>query len=81
MFKWLKDFFKLEEMEIVKMEKKKAIIEIYRDKKSEWRWRLKAMNGKIIANAGEGYKNKKDCTTMIDCIVKGIRVTERKISD
>ncbi len=37
--------------------------EIYPDKsgKSEWRWRLKADNGNIIAVSGEGYSNKADC--------------------
>jgi uncharacterized protein len=33
-------------------------IEIYRDDAKEWRWRLKATNGKIVAVSGEGYKNK-----------------------
>lgn len=31
---------------------------IYRDKKREWRWRLKARNGRIIADSGEGYKRR-----------------------
>lgn len=29
--------------------------------KQEWRWRIKANNGKIIASASEGYNNKQDC--------------------
>jgi uncharacterized protein YegP (UPF0339 family) len=33
----------------------------YQDKKGEWRWRLKASNGRIFADLGEGYKNLKDC--------------------
>lgn len=32
--------------------------EIYRDRKGEWRWRLKAGNGRKIANSGEGYKRR-----------------------
>ena len=35
--------------------------EIYRDESGEWRWRLKAVNGLIIAVSGEGYVNKEDC--------------------
>ena len=27
----------------------------------EWRWRIKADNGRIIASSSEGYKNKQDC--------------------
>lgn len=34
------------------------MFEVYRDSKNEWRWRLKAKNGRIIADAGEGYKKR-----------------------
>lgn len=34
---------------------------VYPDKSGEYRWQLQADNGKIIADSGEGYKNKKDC--------------------
>lgn len=33
-------------------------LEIYKDKKNEWRWRLKARNGRIVATCSEGYKTK-----------------------
>lgn len=33
-------------------------IEYYRDKKFEWRWRLRHRNGRIMADSGEGYKRK-----------------------
>ncbi|HST57039.1 MAG TPA: DUF1508 domain-containing protein, partial [Longimicrobium sp.] len=42
----------------------------YKDSKGEWRWRLKAKNGDIIADSGEGYKNKSDCLAGI-ALVKG----------
>lgn len=35
--------------------------EVYKDKKKEWRWRLQAANNRIIADSGEGYKNRSDC--------------------
>ena len=38
---------------------------IYRDKKKEWRWRLKAKNGRILADSGEGYKRKSACEKCI----------------
>lgn len=28
---------------------------IYQDKGGQWRWRLVASNGKIVADSGEGY--------------------------
>lgn len=42
--------------------------EIYKDGDGEWRWRLKASNGEIIADSGEGYKNKADCEHGIDLV-------------
>ena len=41
--------------------KKYGTIEIYVDKKFEYRWRLKASNGRIVAESGEGYNKKNDC--------------------
>ena len=35
--------------------------EYYKDKKGEWRWRLVAANGRILADSGEGYKSEKEC--------------------
>ena len=34
--------------------------ELYRDRAGEYRWRLRAPNGKIIADSAEGYVNKAD---------------------
>ena len=44
---------------------------IYKDAKSELRWRLVAANGKSVADSGEGYKNKADCLAAIELIKKG----------
>ncbi len=41
---------------------------LYRDAKGEFRWRLVATNGKIVADSGEGYKNRADCAATIDSI-------------
>ncbi len=41
--------------------------EIYKDKAGEFRFRLKARNGEIIAT-GEGYKSKDGCKNGIDSI-------------
>ncbi len=43
--------------------------EIYTDKSGEYRFRLKARNGEIIAT-GEGYKAKKSCLNGIESIKK-----------
>lgn len=40
------------------MKRKRATIQVYRDRKGEWRWRLRASNGLIVADGGEGYVRK-----------------------
>ena len=47
---------------------------LYIDAARQWRWRLTAANGKIIANSGEGYYNKADCLAAIN-LVKGTAFT------
>jgi uncharacterized protein len=44
--------------------------EIYKDAKGEFRWRLKATNGQIIATGGQGYSAKADCKHAIESIQK-----------
>lgn len=39
--------------------------EYYRDVAGQWRWRLRAANQRILANSGEGYRNKQDCLDAI----------------
>lgn len=44
--------------------------EIYKDAKGEFRWRLKASNGQIVATGGQGYSAKADCKHAIESIQK-----------
>lgn len=37
--------------------KNKYKLEVYKDRKKEWRWHIKRC-GRIIAESGEGYKRK-----------------------
>ena len=39
--------------------------ELYRDTRREYRWRLKAANGKVLARSNEGYRKKVDCRSAI----------------
>ena len=43
--------------------------EMYRDKRDEYRFRLKASNGQIILT-GEGYRAKAGCTNGIESVMK-----------
>lgn len=41
---------------------------VYKDNGGEWRWRLVAGNGRIIAESGEGYHHKQDCLHGIELV-------------
>lgn len=41
---------------------------IYRDRRGEWRWRLVAANGQIVATPGEGYTRRADCVRSIEAV-------------
>lgn len=45
-----------------------ATIELYADKKGEYRWRLRHQNGNIIADSGEGYKTKASALNGIESV-------------
>ena len=47
-----------------------AKFELYKDDAGEFRWRFISSNGRIIADSGQGYKNKSDCQNGID-LIKG----------
>lgn len=50
---------------------------IYKDDSGEFRWRLFSQNSKIIADSGEGYKNKADCVhgvNLVSSIANGAAV-------
>lgn len=44
------------------------VFHVYRDVVNQYRWRLKAANGRIIANSGEGYYNRDDCIHAINLV-------------
>ena len=46
-----------------------AKFELYKDKKGEFRWRLIAPNGQVIAT-GEGYKSKESAKNGIESVKK-----------
>ena len=44
---------------------------IYKDKNKEWRWRIKS-KGRITADSGEGYKNKRSMIRALNTLRFGI---------
>jgi uncharacterized protein YegP (UPF0339 family) len=57
----------------------KLKFETYADAAKEYRWRLKATNGQVIATSGQGYKRKTDCEHAILVIKAGAK--DAKISE
>jgi uncharacterized protein YegP (UPF0339 family) len=48
----------------------KLKFELYQDAKNEFRWRLKASNGAVLATAGQGYKDKASANHGIEIVQK-----------
>lgn len=51
-----------------------ATFEVFLDNANEWRWRLIATNGNIIADSGEGYQSKQG-------VKRGIESVKRSAPD
>jgi uncharacterized protein YegP (UPF0339 family) len=56
--------------EAVVAQDSKLKFELYKDKGGEFRWRLKAANGAILATPGQGYKDKADAKHGIEIVQK-----------
>ncbi|MFB6141150.1 MAG: HVO_2922 family protein [Halosimplex sp.] len=45
-----------------------ATFEVFRDSAGEWRWRLVAANGNVVADSGEGYSSKQGVERGIESV-------------
>jgi uncharacterized protein YegP (UPF0339 family) len=52
---------------------------LYQDAKAEWRWRLRASNGRIIADSGEGYQNIGDAQSAITLLAGVVEAQKYRI--
>lgn len=50
-------------------------VEVYPDAAGEWRFRIKARNGEILASS-EGYKNRADCLGTVHSLQQQLRAAE-----
>lgn len=57
------------------------VFEVYRDRASEWRWRLVAANGNIIADSAEGYASKQGATRGIRSVRRCAREAEIRVRE
>lgn len=51
---------------------KKERFQVYKDKKGEWRWRLKSRNGRIVCQ-GESYATKQNALRAIKAIKRIVK--------
>lgn len=57
------------------MTDKRAHFEIYPDTSGDWRWRLRAANGRIVADSAEGYASKRNVNRAITTFVDTVELT------
>lgn len=53
-------------------------IELYRDRQQQHRWRLRASNGRVLANCGEGYRRRIDCLRVAQKLFPKARLQESR---
>lgn len=49
--------------------------QLYLDRNRQYRWRLVASNGRIIADSGEAYVNRGDCERAVNMVMDTNRST------
>lgn len=40
--------------------------ELFQDGNAEWRWRIKARNGQVLGDSGEGYSSRSKAVEAVD---------------
>ena len=48
------------------------MLEFYQDKQEEWRWRVQADNGQIIAASSEGYVELRDAKANVVSLMRAL---------
>jgi len=46
--------------------------EVFQDAKGEWRWHLRAVNGRILACSGEGFKEQRKCKKSVTLLIEAV---------
>jgi uncharacterized protein YegP (UPF0339 family) len=54
-------------------------IHILQDKDHQWRWRIRARNGQIVAGCEEGYKHKNKCENSMFKVVNSIKAGDYEV--
>ncbi len=54
-------------------------VQVYEDTKGEWRWRLVAPNGRIIADSGEGYVSRSNAMRAVNRLIAVVRAADEYV--
>jgi len=49
----------------------RMMFRIYRDAANEWRWQLRARNGRVLGDSGEGYHDRRAARKAVEGIQAG----------
>lgn len=49
---------------------------IYEDKAGKWRWQLRSINGRIVADSGQGYAKRSECHRAVKRLIEEIKQRE-----
>lgn len=52
-------------------------VDLYRDSEGKWRWRYISSTGRVLADSGQGYRNKADAIRGLERVVQGNVVEHR----
>lgn len=58
---------------------RRAKIEVYQDKSGDYRWRMIASNGRIMADSSEGYTRQTNCIKAMVKVAKNFHNGETKV--
>ncbi len=59
---------------------KNVTVTIYRDSRKEWRWEMRAANGRTIGASTEGYKRSFPCIKNLETVSARFVSTEVKLA-
>lgn len=54
------------------MSERRAWFEVYRDAGGDYRWRLRAVNGRIVADSAEGYASKRNAKRAVTAVLDAV---------
>ncbi len=58
-----------------------SVLQLYVDKASQWRWRLKTNDQEIVGVSGMGFETKEECIQYVEEVLRYVNVADIKESD